>query len=117
MIKKIQVRQLRVGMYVSDFNAGWLDHPFVLNSMKIDSDEQVQKVLASGVKELFINTARGLDIDDAPSLRKRRRRPSASSNRSPKAGKRRFPSGRYRWPRKCRGPKIPLPKRHGSFVA
>lgn len=69
MIKKIQVRQLRVGMYVSDFNAGWLDHPFVLNSMKIDSDEQVQKVLASGVKELFINTARGLDIDDAPSLR------------------------------------------------
>jgi len=66
MIKKIQVQQLRVGMHVSDFNAGWLDHPFVLNSMKIDSDEQVEKVLASGVKELFINTARGLDVDDAP---------------------------------------------------
>lgn len=69
MIKKIQVQQLRVGMYVSDFNAGWLDHPFMLNSMKIASDEQVQKVLASGVKELFINTARGLDIADAPSLK------------------------------------------------
>lgn len=66
MIKKIQVRQLRVGMYVSDFNAGWLNHPFVLNSMKITGDEQVQQVLASGVKELFIDTDRGLDISDAP---------------------------------------------------
>lgn len=66
MIKKIQVQQLRVGMHVSDFNAGWLDHPFVLNSMKISADEQIQKVVASGVKELFIDTARGLDVGDAP---------------------------------------------------
>jgi putative nucleotidyltransferase with HDIG domain len=66
MIKKIQVQQLRVGMHVSDFNAGWLNHPFVLNSMKIDSDDQVQKVLGSGIKELFIDNARGLDVDDAP---------------------------------------------------
>jgi HD-GYP domain-containing protein (c-di-GMP phosphodiesterase class II) len=67
MIKKIAVRQLRTGMHVSDFNAGWLDHPFVLNSMKIDTDEQIAKVLASGVKELFIDTDRGLDVGDAPS--------------------------------------------------
>lgn len=66
MIKKIQFQQLRVGMYVSDFNAGWLNHPFMLNSMKIDSDEQVQKVLASGIRELFIDTDRGLDVGDAP---------------------------------------------------
>jgi putative nucleotidyltransferase with HDIG domain len=66
MIKKIQVQQLKVGMHVSDFNAGWLNHPFVLNSMKIDNDEQIQKVLANGIKELFIDTARGLDVGDAP---------------------------------------------------
>jgi HD-GYP domain-containing protein (c-di-GMP phosphodiesterase class II) len=66
MIKKIAVKQLRTGMHVSDFNAGWLDHPFVLNSMKIDTDEQIAKVLASGVKELFIDTDRGLDVGDAP---------------------------------------------------
>lgn len=66
MIKKIAVERLRVGMYVSDFNAGWLSHPFVLNSMKIDSEEQVGKVLAAGIRELFIDTARGLDDDEAP---------------------------------------------------
>ena len=66
MIKKISVQLLRPGMYVTDFNAGWLDHPFVLNSMKIDTDEQVQRVFGSGVKELFIDTARGLDVGDAP---------------------------------------------------
>jgi HD-GYP domain-containing protein (c-di-GMP phosphodiesterase class II) len=66
MIKKIPVQQLRPGMYVTDFNAGWLDHPFVLNSMKIDTDDQVQKVLDSGVKELFVDTTRGFDVSDAP---------------------------------------------------
>jgi HD-GYP domain-containing protein (c-di-GMP phosphodiesterase class II) len=66
VIKKIAVKQLRTGMHVSDFNAGWLEHPFVLNSMKIDTDEQIAKVLASGVKELFIDTDRGLDVGDAP---------------------------------------------------
>lgn len=66
MIKKIAVHQLRVGMYVSDFNAGWLNHPFLLNSMKIASEDEVQKVLASGIRELFIDVTRGLDVDSAP---------------------------------------------------
>lgn len=66
MIKKIRVSQLRPGMYVSDFNAGWLAHPFALNSMRIDSDAAVQQVLDAGIRELFIDTARGLDLDDAP---------------------------------------------------
>jgi HD-GYP domain-containing protein (c-di-GMP phosphodiesterase class II) len=66
MIKKISIQQLRTGMYVSDFNAGWLEHPFVLNSMKITTAEQIAKVLASGVKELFIDTDRGHDVGDAP---------------------------------------------------
>ena len=66
MIKKISVQQLRSGMYVSDFNAGWLEHPFVLNSMKVDSDDQLAKIRASGIRELFIDTCHGLDVCDAP---------------------------------------------------
>lgn len=65
MIKKITVDQLKPGMYVSDFNAGWLDHPFTFNSMKITSDEQVGKVLKAGIKELFIDTGKGLDTSNA----------------------------------------------------
>ncbi len=66
MIKKITVQQLRIGMFVSDFNAGWLEHPFVLNSMKVESDVQLAKIRASGIRELFIDTRSGLDLSHAP---------------------------------------------------
>lgn len=64
MIKKIPVTLLKPGMFVSDFNAGWLDHPFMLNSMKISSDEELDKVRAAGIRELYIDTERGLDVGD-----------------------------------------------------
>lgn len=64
MIKKILASQLRPGMYVSDFNAGWLSHPFAFNSMKVENEEQIQRVLTAGIRELFIDTERGLDIGD-----------------------------------------------------
>lgn len=66
MIKKITVQQLRAGMYVSDFNAGWLEHPFALNSMKVTNDEQLKKIRESGIRELFIDTSCGMDVSDAP---------------------------------------------------
>ncbi|MQY50434.1 DUF3391 domain-containing protein [Rhodocyclus tenuis] len=63
MIKKVSVGQLRVGMFVHDFNAGWLDHPFALNSMKLAVEEDLRRVFAAGIRELFIDTSRGLDVD------------------------------------------------------
>ena len=53
MIKKIPVNQLEPGMYVSDFNAGWLSHPFAFNSMLIESEANVAHVIAAGIRELF----------------------------------------------------------------
>lgn len=62
MIKKIPVGLLEPGMYVSDFNAGWLRHPFALNSMLMASEADVGKVVAAGIRELFIDTERGRDV-------------------------------------------------------
>ena len=81
MIKKIAVSDLRPGMYVNDFNAGWLNHPFVLNSMKIDDEAQVGKVLSSGIRELFIDTARGLDVNHAPTVAEAERETGQSLER------------------------------------
>lgn len=64
MIKKIPVNLLEPGMYVSDFNAGWLHHPFAFNSMMIASEDDVARVLAAGIRELFIDTDRGRDVGD-----------------------------------------------------
>lgn len=64
MIKKIPARLLEPGMYVSDFNAGWLHHPFTFNSMMITTEAEVAKVAAAGIRELYIDTARGRDVGD-----------------------------------------------------
>lgn len=68
MIKKIPVGQLKIGMHVSDFNAGWLEHPFVLNSMLMESDVHLQKVRSAGIRELYIDTDKGMDVGDAPTV-------------------------------------------------
>jgi HD-GYP domain-containing protein (c-di-GMP phosphodiesterase class II) len=66
MIKKISVALLRPGMFVSDFNAGWLNHPFLTNSILISDEHHIQQILSCGLKEVFIDTERGLDSQDAP---------------------------------------------------
>ncbi len=66
MIKKIKVEHLRPGLFVHDFNSGWLHHPFLRNKIKIETDEDIDKILRYQIRELYIDTDKGLDIDDAP---------------------------------------------------
>lgn len=66
MIKKIQVGQLIKGMYVHDFNCGWLNHPFLTNSMLVSSDEIIKKILDYGIREIYIDTTKGYDVAGAP---------------------------------------------------
>lgn len=65
-VKKITIAQLRAGMYVHDLNCGWLDHPFATNRFDIKNDETVRRIAALGIRELYIDTARGLDVAEAP---------------------------------------------------
>ncbi len=66
MIKKVKTEQLVVGMYVHDFNCGWLSHPFIQSQMKINDKSLIEQVKATGIRELYIDTSKGLDINDAP---------------------------------------------------
>jgi putative nucleotidyltransferase with HDIG domain len=66
MIKKVKTEQLKHGMYVHDFNCGWLNHPFLTNSMKIEDDQTIQKVMDYGIRELYIDTDKGYDLGGAP---------------------------------------------------
>ncbi|HZX30371.1 MAG TPA: HD-GYP domain-containing protein [Rhodocyclaceae bacterium] len=66
MVKKISIDQLKPGMYVSDLNCGWLDHPFLTNTFAVRSDTTVEKIRALGVKELYIDPERGDDVESAP---------------------------------------------------
>jgi HD-GYP domain-containing protein (c-di-GMP phosphodiesterase class II) len=64
MIKKIKTNHLRPGMFVHDFNCGWLQHPFLTKQAKIKNQKNIEKVTRSGILELYIDTDRGLDILD-----------------------------------------------------
>lgn len=65
MIKRIRSDQLLPGMFVHDLNCGWMDHPFALNSFKVDDQRIIEQVIASGIRELYIDAGKGLDVTGA----------------------------------------------------
>jgi HD-GYP domain-containing protein (c-di-GMP phosphodiesterase class II) len=62
MLKRISVSDLRVGMYLHELGGAWLDHPFWRSSFKIEDVQALQKIHASGIREAWIDTAKGLDV-------------------------------------------------------
>ena len=61
MIKKIGKGDLRTGMFIHDLNCGWLDHTFLRRRFPLKKEEDLRKILASGILEVYIDTERGLD--------------------------------------------------------
>jgi HD-GYP domain-containing protein (c-di-GMP phosphodiesterase class II) len=66
MIKKISSSDLRVGMYINELDCDWLTHPFLTNQFKVNSDAQIEKIVATGIHNVYIDTDKGLDVPDAP---------------------------------------------------
>jgi putative nucleotidyltransferase with HDIG domain len=63
MNRKIDIAQLRVGMFIAQLEGGWLDHPFWKSSFAVADDAILQKVRASGLQWCWIDRKRGLDIE------------------------------------------------------
>ncbi|KPK02271.1 MAG: phosphodiesterase [Nitrospira bacterium SG8_35_4] len=68
MIKKITVQQLRPGMSIHDINAGWMHHPFLGRKIKISDEKIIKKIMDCGIREVYIDTEKGLDVADAPTV-------------------------------------------------
>jgi len=66
MIKKIKIQQLKPGMFIHDINCVWMEHPFLLGALKIKNDKTIEKIAGLGVREVYIDTLKGLDVIDAP---------------------------------------------------
>ena len=70
MIKKIKIKELRIGMFVHDFNCGWMDHPFIKRRLTINTDAALEKVLEAGHLLLQHRSASSsrlsLDFPDLP---------------------------------------------------
>lgn len=65
-VKKIEVAELKPGMYVADLGAGWMDHPFLRNDFAVSDTTVIEKIVDAGIREVYIDTTRGLDVGHAP---------------------------------------------------
>lgn len=68
MLKKIDSSQLKLGMYIHDLSCDWMTHPFVRNRFLLSTDDEIRKILNAGIHDVVIDAAKGLDVEDAPTL-------------------------------------------------
>ncbi len=62
MHKKINLNQLRQGMFIHEFCGSWINHPFWKKSFLVDTPESLQSIKASSLTEVIIDTQKGLDV-------------------------------------------------------
>ena len=62
MLKKIEITQLRVGMYVQELCSSWIDTPFWQKSFMLAEVEELKKIQATRIRHAWIDTKKGLDV-------------------------------------------------------
>ncbi|MBX9900828.1 MAG: HD-GYP domain-containing protein [Burkholderiaceae bacterium] len=62
MLKKIEVVQLRNGMYIHELCSSWMSSPFWQKSFLIDSPDQIKKIKDAKIRHAWIDTSKGLDV-------------------------------------------------------
>ena len=63
MLKKIRVEDLRLGMHIHEFCGSWMEHPFWRTNFSVDDPEDIRRVAESGIHELWIDVAKGADVE------------------------------------------------------
>lgn len=71
MIKRISVRQLRLGMFLECFCGSWMEHPFWRSRFKLEDPADLARILHSPIQEVWIDTAKGLDVEQGGPSRSR----------------------------------------------
>nr|WP_239482231.1 HD-GYP domain-containing protein [Pseudomonas insulae] len=55
-------------MYIHEFCGTWMEHPFWRTRFLLDSGKDLQRIRDSGIAELWIDTAKGLDLPSGRSV-------------------------------------------------
>jgi putative nucleotidyltransferase with HDIG domain len=63
LLKRIATIDLRVGMYVDEICGSWMDHPFWRTRFLIKTERELRQIQGSGVTEVWIDPAKGLDAE------------------------------------------------------
>ena len=62
MLKRISVNQLVLGMHLKEFCGSWMEHPFWRTAFVLTDPKDIEAVLASSIKEVWIDCSKGLDV-------------------------------------------------------
>jgi cyclic di-GMP phosphodiesterase len=63
VLKRIAVSELRVGMYVDELCGSWMEHPFWRSRFALKEAGDVVRIAQSGIREVWIDTDKGLDAE------------------------------------------------------
>lgn len=66
MLKKIAVDELKTGMFLQSLCGSWMDHPFWRTKFVINDARDIQKIIDSGITEVWINVDKGIDVHLPP---------------------------------------------------
>jgi len=65
MLKRIAVKDMKIGMFICEFCGSWMEHPFWKTKFLLEDEKDRQAIVASGIKELWIDVSLGIDVDDS----------------------------------------------------
>jgi HD-GYP domain-containing protein (c-di-GMP phosphodiesterase class II) len=68
MLKKIGVEQLILGMHLKEFCGSWMEHPFWRTGFVITDPKDIKTILASSIKEVWIDSSKGTDVPAGQSV-------------------------------------------------
>jgi len=62
MLKIVPIKEVRLGMFIQELKGSWIDHPFWKKAFKLEDSSDLKKLQASVIKEVVIDTSKGLDV-------------------------------------------------------
>jgi putative nucleotidyltransferase with HDIG domain len=62
VLKRIPVDDLRAGMFLHELCGSWMEHPFWRTQFLLEDPADLASLHASNIREVWIDTARGLDV-------------------------------------------------------
>lgn len=65
MLKRIAVKDMKLGMYICEFCGSWMEHPFWKTKFLLTDEKDQLAIIASGIRELWIDISLGLDVEEA----------------------------------------------------
>jgi hypothetical protein len=68
MLKRIPVKNIRLGMFVAELCGSWMEHPFEKTKFLLIDQTDLDSIHSCGIKEVWIDTAKGLDDETTASL-------------------------------------------------